>query len=173
MDVGRNLDLEITIKAYGNLIYRTCFFMLRNKQDAEDVMQDTFCKYMLNQKEFNDEEHKKAWLLKVSQNMCRNIIKYKKIHPYMSFEDVEETLLGSGEAEKEDIEEIIRVSNLSYDYKSVVMLYYYEEYSVNEIADILDISPSAVKKRLQRARQKLKIAYDKVNEKGGKSYEFK
>lgn len=172
MNKFREADLEYTIKNYGNLIYRTCFFMLRNSHDAEDVMQETFYKYMLSEMEFNDEEHKKAWLLKVSQNQCRNILKYKKIHPYMSYEDVEEVLLGKQEPVKEDIEEIIKVSNLSYDYKSVVMLYYYEDYSVNEIADILNISPSAVKKRLQRARQKLKIAYEKVNEEGGRVNEL-
>jgi RNA polymerase sigma factor (sigma-70 family) len=83
-----------------------------------------------------------------------------------------EVLLGKQEPVKEDIEEIIKISNLSYDYKSVIMLYYYEDYSVNEIADILNISPSAVKKRLQRARQKLKIAYEKVNEEGGRVNEL-
>lgn len=172
MNTDRNMDLEWTIKEYGNLVYRTCFFMLRNAHDAEDVMQETFYKYMLNEKPFNDEEHKKAWLLKVSQNKCRNLLKYKKIHPYMSYEDVEETLLGVEEPDKADIEEILKVSNLSYDYKSVVMLYYYEDYSVNEIASILDISPSAVKKRLQRARAKLKITYEKINDEGGKFYEY-
>ena len=173
MNTDRNKDLELTIKQYGNLIYRTSFIMLRNAHDAEDVMQETFYKYMLNEKPFNDEEHKKAWLLNVSQNKCRNILKYKKIHPYMSFEDVEETLLGEHPSNKEDIEEILKISNLSYEYKSVVMLYYFEDYSSEEVAEILNISPSAVRKRLQRAREKLKIAYEKINKEGGDSYEFK
>ena len=55
MNTDRNKDLELTIKQYGNLIYRTSFIMLRNAHDAEDVMQETFYKYMLNEKPFNDD----------------------------------------------------------------------------------------------------------------------
>jgi len=168
---NRDSDLEKTIDIYGNLIFKTCFIMLRNKHDAEDVAQETFYKYMISDRAFATEEHKKAWLLRVSQNKCKDMLRFKKVHSYISYEDVEENFVVQQDVEAGDIEDILRVSNLSYDYKSVVMLYYFEGYSINEVADILNISSTAVRKRLQRAREKLKIVYEKINEEGAEPYE--
>ena len=158
---NRDNDLEQTIEEYGNLIFKTCFLMLRNKHDAEDAAQETFYKYMISNRQFDSSEHKKAWLLRVSQNKCKDMLRYKKVHSYISYEDVE----------SEDIEDILKVSNLSYDYKSVVVLYYFEGYSIEEVADILNINSATVRKRLQRARQKLKIAIENDKEKGAVHYE--
>lgn len=168
---NRDYDLEQIIEEYGNLIFKTCFIMLRNSHDAEDVAQETFYKYMISNRAFDSSEHKKAWLLRVSQNKCKDMLRYKKIHSYISYEDVEENFVGHQDVESEDIEDILKVSNLSYDYKSVVVLYYFEGYSVEEVADILNINSATVRKRLQRARQKLKIAYENIKEEGEVSYE--
>ena len=126
---------------------------------------------MISDRAFATEEHKKAWLLRVSQNKCKDMLRFKKVHSYISYEDVEENFVVQQDVEAGDIEDILRVSNLSYDYKSVVMLYYFEGYSINEVADILNISSTAVRKRLQRAREKLKIVYEKINEEGAEPYE--
>lgn len=168
---NRDSDLEQTIEEYGNFIFKTCFLMLRNKHDAEDVAQETFYKYMISNRAFDSSEHKKAWLLRVSQNKCKDMLRYKKVHSYIAYEDVEENFVGHQDVESEDIEDILKVSNLSYDYKSVVVLYYFEGYSVEEVADILNINSATVRKRLQRARQKLKIAYENIKEEGEVSYE--
>ena len=69
-------DIEETIENYSRLLYRTCFMMLRNKQDVEDVMQETFLKYMSSAGLFESENHKKAWLLKVSQNKCKDMLRF-------------------------------------------------------------------------------------------------
>ena len=170
---NRDYDLEQTIEEYGNLIFKTCFIMLRNSHDAEDVSQETFYKYMISNRNFESNEHKKAWLLRVSQNKCKDILRYKKIHSYISYEDVEENFVVHSDVNKEDIEDVLKISLLSYDYKSVVVLYYFEGYSIEEVASILNISSTAVRKRLQRAREKLKIAYEKNNEEGDVTYEFR
>ena len=156
----RQLDVEETINKYSDLLYKTSFLMLKNQQDSEDVVQETFIAYIKNNPELNDEEHKKAWLLKVAQNKCKNLLKSHKIRAYVPFDDVEEVIPGEDEEiYKEDTVELLEISNLSYKYKSVITLYYIENYSIEETAKILDLSVSAVKMRLKRGREKLKIEF--------------
>lgn len=161
-----NRDIENTIDKYSNMLYRTCFLMLRNKQDAEDVMQETFISYMTSNMAFVSEEHKKAWLLRVSQNKCKNILRFHKAHAHTSYEELEETLPANAKVLEEDVNELFRIAELSYNLKSVVMMYYIEGYSVKETAEILGIKTSAVKMRLKRAREILKITYEKIFEMG-------
>lgn len=165
-------DIENTIRRYTNLLYRTSFFMLKNKADADDVVQDTFYRYMTTNISFNEEEHKKAWLLKVAQNRCRDLLRSHKIRAYIPYEEVEQSLVYKEGIEKKDIDDLIKIANLNYKYKSVIMLYYYEDYSIDEIANILEISVNAVKKRLQRARDKVKVAYEKKYGEDVKIYEI-
>lgn len=153
-------DIEKTIRTYSHVLYRTCFLMLKSKQDAEDVMQETFMNYITSDKKFNDEEHKKAWLIKVSQNKCKNLLRFHRIHPYVPFEDVAENLVASEHIEMDELDEFIKIANLSYKYKSAVVLHYIEGYSVDEVASILNVSKSAVKMRLKRAREILKEVYE-------------
>lgn len=157
-------DIEKTIEIYSDLLYRTCFLMLRNKQDAEDIMQETFIQYMTSNMGFVSEEHKKAWLLRVSQNKCKNLLRFHKMHAHTPYEELEESLPGNVRIDENEVEELFRIAELNYKYKSVVMLYYIEGYSVNEAARILGIKPSAAKMRLKRAREILKTTYEKINE---------
>ena len=157
-DVSRIMDI------YGELIFKTCFMMVKNKYDAEDIVQDTFMKYISHLADgnvFASDEHKKAWLLRVSQNKCKDLLKYKNRHTHVAYEDVEECLLCGNDYEQSDMEEFLRFANLSYEHKSVIMLHYIEGFSVEETASILNISKSAVKMRLKRGRDKLKVAYEK------------
>lgn len=153
-------DIEETIENYSRLLYRTCFMMLRNKQDVEDVMQETFLKYMSSAGLFESENHKKAWLLKVSQNKCKDMLRFHKVHSYVQLEELEDFLPANEHVDRNEIENFFEISKLDYKYKSVVMLYYIEGYSVGETAVILGISNSAVKMRLKRARDFLRVALD-------------
>ena len=76
-------DIENTIEKYADLIYRTSFLMLRNKADVDDIIQDTFYKYMITDVTFNDENHKRAWLLRVSQNKCKDLLRSHKLRAYV------------------------------------------------------------------------------------------
>ena len=110
---------------------------------------------MTKEPKFNSEEHRKAWLIKVSQNKCREFLRFHKRHALVPLEEVEESLEITSGMNVEDREKLRLIWNLSYNLKSVVILYYVEGYSVRETAKILHISETAVKKRLQRARQLL------------------
>lgn len=78
----------IPVEKYGDMLYRLSLSMLRNKQDAEDSVQDTFMRYLYKKPKFNDEEHEKAWLLRVCINVCKNKLRARKRHEYVSMEDL-------------------------------------------------------------------------------------
>ena len=165
----RNADLEQVIEKYSGDLYRTCFMILKNEQDTKDVLQETFLIYLTKRPDFTSETHKKAWLIKVSQNKCREFLRFHKRHARISLEDVEETLAITGDMDDEDREKLKLIWDLPYKLKSVVILHYVEGYTTKETAIILRISEAAVRKRLERARSEL-ARLDEVNE-GGMVYE--
>ncbi len=149
----RNESLERVIDNYSNMLYRICFVILKNEQDAQDVLQETFLAYMTKRPAFHSEEHEKAWLIKVSQNKCKEFLRFHKKHAAIPLEEVEESTGITNGLDIEDREKLNLIWNLNVKLKSVVILYYVEGYSVKETASILNISEFAVKKRLQRARE--------------------
>ena len=151
----RNADLEQVIEKYSNTLFKICFVILKNEQDTKDVLQETFITYMTKRPGFASEEHKKAWLIKVSQNKCREFLRFHKIHAGIPLDEVEESIKITKGLDMEDKEKLELIWNLNTKLKGVVILYYVEGYSVRETASILHISETAVKKRLQRARQLL------------------
>ncbi|HAH17956.1 MAG TPA: RNA polymerase subunit sigma-24 [Eubacterium sp.] len=155
-------DLEATMDKYGSLLLKMCILMLKNKCDAEDVVQNTLVKYYTANVSFTSDEHKKAWLIRVSQNECKDLLRRKKRHVFVQYESVEYCFTEDKEYDESIINRLIELSNLDYKYKSVIMLYYMEEYSIEEVADILGISKASVKMRLKRGRDKLKVAYEEL-----------
>ncbi|MBE5953943.1 MAG: RNA polymerase sigma factor [Lachnospiraceae bacterium] len=151
-----NADLENTILKYSDLLYRICFLILKNEQDVGDVIQETFIQYMKKHPDFESEEKKKAWLIKVSQNKCKDFLRFHKRHSYVPLDEVEDILMGTSDVEPSHKVQLEEIWELDYKLKSVVILYYIEGYSVKETAQMLAISESACKKRLERARNKLK-----------------
>ena len=115
------------LEKHGDRVFRTAFMYLKNYQDAEDVLQMTFEKYLITKPLFKNDEHEKAWFLRVAINISKNLVT-------------------SG------------WKNLSV----VIQLFYYEEYSVAQIADLLDISVGNVTTRLNRARKKLEKSLREV-----------
>ena len=160
---ARNESLERAIENYSNMLYKICFVILKNEQDTKDVLQETFLTYMTKRPRFHSEEHKKAWLIKVSQNKCKEFLRFHKKHAAVPLEEVEESIGITKGLGFEDKEKLNLIWNLNVKLKTVVILYYIEGYSVKETAAILNISEVAVKKRLQRAREilsELGKAYD-------------
>ena len=151
-----NADLENTILKYSDLLYRICFLILKNEQDVGDVIQETFIQYMKKHPDFESEEKKKAWLIKVSQNKCKDFLRFHKRHSYVPIDEVEDILMGTSDVEPSHKVQLEEIWELDYKLKSVVILYYIEGYSIKETAQMLAISESACKKRLERARNKLK-----------------
>lgn len=151
-----NADLENTILKYSDLLYRICFLILKNEQDVGDVIQETFIQYMKKHPDFETEEKKKAWLIKVSQNKCKDFLRFHKRHSYVPLDEVEDILMGTSDVEPSHKVQLEEIWELDYKLKSVVILFYIEGYSIKETAQMLAISESACKKRLERARNKLK-----------------
>lgn len=149
-------DIEKTVKTYSGMIFRLCFTMLRNNQDAEDAVSEVFLKYISASKIFTSEEHKKAWLLRVATNVCKNMIKFYKVRKHISIDDAAEYCKSD-----EDIGILTELLNLPVKYRVVIHLYYIEGYKTAEIADMLSISAAAARKRLQYGRDLLKIEYRK------------
>ena len=154
-----NKDLEAVIDRYSNMLYKICFLILKNEQDTKDVLQETFLTYYTKKPSFNDEEHRKAWLIKVSQNKCREFLRFHKKHAAVSLDEIEETLAITDGLSVSESDLLSLIWDLDYKLKSAVILYYIEGYTVGETAEILKTSPSAIKKRLQRAREKLNLKY--------------
>ncbi len=149
-------EIENIVNAYSNMLFRLCFTMLGNSHDAEDAVSDTFMKYIEKYQIFTDEEHKKAWLIRVAANRCRDMLKFYKIRRHLNIDDVAQYCQTDDE-----IDILTALLSLDEKYRTVIHLHYIEGYKTAEIAGMLGISPSAVRKRLQYGRDKLKIEYGK------------
>lgn len=137
---------------YSSMIFKIAMTYMGNKSDAEDVMQEVFIKLIYNSPEFSNSEHEKRWIICVTSNICRNILKSFRRKNTQSLEEIGNSLSVPFEYDNAEI-----LFSLKPKYRIVLYLMYYENYSVSEIADILSISQSAVKMRLKRGREKLKL----------------
>ena len=147
-------EFETKYRTYGRMLYKIAFLYVGNSSDAEDVLHDVFVKYLTAQKSFKDENHEKAWFIRVTQNRCLDRLK-KAERKNISLLSVREAAY---EEELGGAKEILKkVTKLPEKYKSAVILYYYNDMSVKEISKTLKISASAVKMRLERARNILKL----------------
>jgi len=140
---------------YQRNLFTMAFNICKNAQDAEDIVQDTFVQYYTTKKEFESEQHIRAWLMRVAVNKAKNVTRTFWRRNKVSIEDYMETLIFET-PEAENLFET--VMHLPEKYRIVIHLYYYEDYAVREIADILKLSESNVKIRLSRGRALLKEA---------------
>lgn len=157
-------ELSRKYDEYSPMLYRICILRLGNKQDAEDALQNTFIKYYYKSPPFPDDKAEKAWLIRVAVNCCKD---FQKSFWQKNTVGLDETAaISTGVIE--DAVRLIDIFELSPKNRVVLELYYYEGYSVNEIAEILKISVNGVTSRLSRARKKLKIEMEaSSNEKDG------
>lgn len=146
---------------YADMLYRIALSHLANPSDAEDAVHDVFYKYITKHKHFNDEEHRKAWLIKVLVNRCYDELRKNKYRDTLNDIDFENIAI-ENETASVNYENIMTVLNdLDPKYKTVVILYYLEELSIKEISKTLMLTSSAVKMRLQRARQMIQAKVTK------------
>ena len=139
--------------SYQGSLFAAAFNVCKNAQDAEDVVQDTFVQYYTTKKEFESEQHIRAWLMRVAVNKAKNVNRTFWRRNKIYIEDYMETLDFETPAAETLFETVMQ---LPEKYRIVIHLYYYEEYAVREIAQILKLSESNVKIRLSRGRAMLK-----------------
>lgn len=156
--INKTENLKNIINKYGNMLFRICYCILCNKQDAEDALQDTMIKYATKAPEFNDEEHEKAWLIKVATNISKNMLITRLRRKTVNIDE----LVNIG-TEDRDIGVFSAVMELPVKYKIVMTLYYIEGYSVKQVSEITSVSEAAVRKRLQKGRELLKVEIERSN----------
>lgn len=150
-------QLENIAEMYGDMVYRLAFSMMKNKEDAEDISQEVFIKFIRHSDKFTDENEPyiKAWLIRVTINCCKDLFtSFWKKHVVELSDDIAMDM-----AEKCEVYE--GVLKLPEKYRVVIYLYYYEDYKVEEIARILNRKSGTVKWQLSKARELLKKYIEK------------
>ena len=147
-------DVERVVHTYGNMLFRLCLITLGNASDAEDVIQETMITYLQKKPEFKDAEHEKAWLITVASNKCKDLLRFRARHPMIDLEQIQEFA-----AEDSDSGILEALMTLPEKFRIVLILYYVEEYRIEDIAKVIGKTPSAVKMRLQKGRGLLEKVY--------------
>ena len=148
---------EIVYK-YSTMVYKLAFAKTRDMENAEDIFQEVFLRYIRKQPHFENETHEKAWFIRVTINCSKSLFQFLKrtIH-----EELEEDILSEDEPE-EIMEELLE--QLSPDYRTVIHLFYYEDLTTAEISKVLNKKESTVRMQLTRARRMLKDIMEEAKE---------
>ncbi len=154
---------------YKDTIYKLACTYCKDIGQAEDVFQEVFYKYMMHNPRFRDETHEKAWFIRTTINACKDVLKSKWVRTIVPLEDRDAPLEKRNTADNEAEQyEALKdaVFSLPERYRLPIHLYYYEEYSVREIGQILHRKESAVQTQLSRGRAMIRR---KLEEKEGKN----
>lgn len=141
------------VSLHQSSLFAIAFNVCKNAQDAEDIVQDTFIQYYISKKEFDNEQHLRAWLIRVTVNKAKNANRTFWRQNKLSLEDYMESLTFETPEDERLFETVM---SLPEKYRIVIHLFYYEDYAVREIADILKLSESNIKVRLSRGREMLR-----------------
>ncbi len=139
------------IEKYSNMVYRLAYARTGSRHDADDIYQEVFLRYFRRKPVFDSEEHRKAWLLRVTVNCSNSFLSAPWQRRTMG---LPEDLPYEG-GRKDHLDLHSKLQMLPAKYRGVIHLFYYEELSVEEIARILHRKPSTVRTQLVRARQRL------------------
>lgn len=153
---------EEYVKLYGDTVLRIAVNYCREITDAEDIVQEVFLKLYETKSDFTDEEHVKRWLIRVAINSCKNHVgsawrrRVQMTAPWDMEQVIDKEAMAVSEIDMDGSQLYTAVTSLPEKYRSVVHLYYFEDYSVREIAQILQKKETTIQTRLMRARKMLK-----------------
>ena len=136
--------------------YRIALLYLKNIYDAQDAVQNIFIKLLEKPQSFENASHEDAWFIVTTKNYCRDLLKsfWKR---RVDLGDIPETAAQDGQT----YDLMLQMLRLSAKYREVIYLYYYEEYSIKEMAKLLDRKESTIQTQLAAARKKLKLELEK------------
>lgn len=151
-------DIEAAhLLQYRDMLYRIAFSNMKSKADAEDAVQEAFFRYLKLKPEFENDSHERAWLIRVVINICYDLQKSAWFSKTVAFDEVPEKEMEHFSLPYiEEDETLWKVMELPVRYRNSLYLFYYEDYSIKEIAQILEMEEGTVKTRLRRGRQMLK-----------------
>ena len=156
-EANRAVDL------YGDTVRRICMIHLKNKADTEDIFQNVFLIYVLRTAPFDSPEHEKAWIIRVTANACKDLLRSFFRSRTVSLDVLIETPREMPEDHSDILEAVLA---LPEKYKDPIYLHYYEGYTAEEIGRILGKNTNTVYTLLTRARQMLKTRLEGVTENG-------
>ena len=149
--------MEALYEACRNSIFRLCLFYLRNVQQAEDAMQETFLKAWKKWESFRGKANEKTWLTAIAANTCRDWLRTPWLRHERKRQTWEDGAFGwTAEAQPEDMDVIRAVAALPLKLREVIVLRFYQRLTIPEISAALCISISGVNRRLTKAKAKLK-----------------
>lgn len=141
-------EFDAALAQYGDTVYRLAFAYARSKADADDIFQEVFLRYYRRAPAFQSEEHRKAWLLRVTINRAKSCLSKMPHEP-------QETADAAPFSAPESLELHEALSKLAPKYRTVIHLFYYEGYTAEEIGALLRQKPATVRTQLTRARRRL------------------
>jgi len=151
--------IDEVINKYSNMVFRLALVHMRNKHDAEDISQEVFLRYISKSRVFQNEEHRRNWLIRVTVNRCNSLWTawFRKTEPLD--ENIE-----FKQREHNDLFEYLAL--LPHKYRTIVHLFYYEDLNIKQISVTLNAKESTVRTWLTRARAILreKLKGDYFNE---------
>lgn len=143
-------EAEKIIREYADMIYHIALHNVKNTADAEDIFQDVCIALITKNPPIDDKEYLKRWLIRVTINKCNS---FHRLFWQKNTESIEVRTELEAPRQKEVMEELWQ---LPKNDRNIIYLYYYESYTIAEIAEILKKNPNTVSSGLQRARKKLK-----------------
>ena len=149
---GNNLAFSILIKSYEKDLYKVAIAMTKNEDDALDCIQEAILQAYISIKDLRQDEYFKTWLIKILINKCNALLKKNK-----KILNLDVSITENDKVEQSDRLELKdSINNLDSNLKIIVILYYYEDMSIKDISESLNIPQGTIKSRLSRARSKLK-----------------
>lgn len=156
-----NQRFDDLYQKYAVIVFRTAYNFLLNKDDAEDIVQEVFIKYFISNKTFNDDNHEKAWILTVTANLSKNVLRSKS-RQNLELDDtikIVDHKFDKAITNHLDLEEAMK--ELTANQRLVIYLFYYEQIPIKNIAKIMKSNENTVKSHLLRAKSKMKTYLEK------------
>lgn len=148
-DIG--VYISSAVDKYSDMVYRAAYHALCDRDYAQDITQEVFLKLMQTLPDFESDEHEKAWLLRVTLNMCKTYNRKVYSHPT---DELSENLVKNEQFGSSPVMEA--VMELPEKYRTVVYLHYFEGYKISEICEIVGKNQNTIASLLMRARKRLK-----------------
>ena len=148
------MNEETVVRTYAQMVYKIAYRYVLNQTDADDVFSETFLAYFKKERVFQDEEHRKAWLIRVTINCAKDLLKGKQ-----SWDELNEELAGDDTPDTSSEEQLdlhTAIRQLRLEYREAICLYYLEGMSIKDMSVLLGRNESTIKTHLARGREKLR-----------------